>query len=55
MQRRRIRNSDAHGGQPAEPQAQRKASNRNLVNPRDPAAQITKMKDGRTRLAYNAE
>jgi len=26
-----------------------------LVNPRDPAAQITKMKDGRTRLAYNAE
>lgn len=33
----------------------KKASNKDWVNPHDPEAQITKMKDGRTRLAYKAE
>ncbi len=30
-------------------------SNRDWVNPHDPEARITKMKDGRTHLAYKAE
>lgn len=33
----------------------KKASNKDWVNPHDPEAQITKMKDGRTRLAYKVE
>ena len=33
----------------------KKASNKDWVNPHDPEAEITKMKDGRTRLAYKAE
>lgn len=33
----------------------KKASNKDWVNRHDPEAQITKMKDGRTRLAYKAE
>ena len=33
----------------------KKVSNKDWVSPSDPAAQITKMKDGRTRLAYKAE
>ena len=33
----------------------KKVSNKDWVNPHDPAAEITKMKDGRTRLAYKAE
>lgn len=33
----------------------KKTSNKEWVNPHDPAAEITKMKDGRTRLAYKAE
>ena len=33
----------------------KKASNKDWVNPHDPEAAITKMKDGRTRLAYKAE
>src|SRR5438128_295722 len=33
----------------------RKGSNGDWVNPHDPEAQITKMKDGRTHLAYRAE
>ena len=32
-----------------------KGSNDEWVNPHDPEAEITKMKDGRTHLAYNAE
>ena len=32
-----------------------KASNKEWVDPHDPEAQITKMKDGRKRLAYKAE
>jgi transposase len=32
-----------------------KASNKDWVNPHDPDARITKMKDGRTHLAYKAE
>ncbi|HEV2688679.1 MAG TPA: transposase [Bryobacteraceae bacterium] len=33
----------------------KKASNDDWTNPHDPSARITKMKDGRTRLAYKAE
>jgi transposase len=33
----------------------KKASNDDWTNPNDPSARITKMKDGRTRLAYKAE
>jgi transposase len=33
----------------------KKVSNKDWVNPHDPESQITKMKDGRTRLAYKAE
>src|SRR5215471_14246808 len=33
----------------------KKGSNREWVNPHDPDARITKMKDGRTRLAHKAE
>jgi transposase len=33
----------------------RKGSNEDWVNPHDPEASITKMKDGRTHLAYKAE
>ena len=33
----------------------RKGSNQEWVNPHDPEAEITKMKDGRTHLAYKAE
>jgi transposase len=33
----------------------KKASNDDWTNPNDPAARITKLKDGRTRLAYKAE
>jgi transposase len=33
----------------------RKGSNEDWVNPHDPEARITKMKDGRTHLAYKAE
>lgn len=33
----------------------RKGSNQEWVNPNDPEAEITKMKDGRTHLAYKAE
>src|SRR5207245_1162061 len=33
----------------------RKGSNEDWVNPHDPEAHITKMKDGRTHLAYKAE
>jgi transposase len=33
----------------------KKASNREWVNPHDPEARITKMKDGRTHLAHKAE
>jgi transposase len=33
----------------------KKMSNREWVNPNDPEAQITRMKDGRTALAYKAE
>jgi transposase len=33
----------------------RKGSNQDWVNPHDPEAHITKMKDGRTHLAYKAE
>jgi transposase len=33
----------------------KKASNRDWVNPHDPDAKITKMKDGRTHLAHKAE
>lgn len=33
----------------------KRVSNREWVNPHDPEARITKLKDGRTRLAYKAE
>jgi len=33
----------------------KKASNDDWTKPHDPAARITKMKDGRTKLAYKAE
>src|SRR3989442_10453920 len=33
----------------------RKGSNEDWVNPHDPEARITKLKDGRTHLAYKAE
>jgi transposase len=33
----------------------KKVSNKDWMSPHDPAAEITKMKDGRTRLAYKAE
>src|SRR5690606_36382867 len=33
----------------------KKVSNKDWASPHDPQAQITKMKDGRTRLAYKAE
>jgi transposase len=33
----------------------KKASNQDWTNPHDPSARITKMKDGRTELAYQAE
>src|SRR2546428_10386202 len=33
----------------------KKGSNEEWVNPHDPEAQITRMKDGRTALAYKAE
>lgn len=33
----------------------KKTSNKEWVSPHDPAAEITRMKDGRTRLAYKAE
>src|SRR5271168_1067287 len=33
----------------------KKASNDDWTNPNDPSARITKMKDGRTKLAYKAE
>ena len=33
----------------------KKASNDDWTNPHDPSARITKMKDGRTKLAYKAE
>ena len=33
----------------------KKGSNREWVNPHDPEARITKMKDGRTHLAHKAE
>src|SRR5438094_10619807 len=35
--------------------ATKKASNAEWVNPHDPEAEITRMKDGRTALAYKAE
>src|SRR3989441_9418061 len=36
-------------------QRKKKASNQEWVNPHDPDARITKMKDGRTHLAHKAE
>ena len=33
----------------------KKASNKEWMSPSDPEARITKMKDGRTHLAYKAE
>src|SRR2546427_6350098 len=33
----------------------KKGSNADWINPHDPEAQITRMKDGRTALAYKAE
>ena len=33
----------------------KKASNDDWINPNDPSARITKMKDGSTKLAYKAE
>jgi transposase len=33
----------------------KKGSNAEWVNPHDPEAEITRMKDGRTALAYKAE
>ena len=47
--------SDAAALQRRDRKRKKKVSNKDWVNPHDREAEITKMKDGRTRLAYKAE
>lgn len=52
---RRHRESDQRAGGATGWEVQEEASNDDWINPHDPSARITKIKDGRTRLAYKAE
>ena len=47
--------TDAAALQRRDRKRKKRVSNKDWVNPHDPEAEITKMKDGRTRLAYKAE
>jgi transposase len=47
--------TDAAALQRQDRKRKKKVSNKDWVNPHDPEAQITKMKDGRARLAYKVE